>query len=140
MKIKNARKGAYVLILENQGSKLIRIGKRKLYFEKGYYIYCGSAMNNLEKRIERHFSKEKKLRWNIDYLSVKIRPITAFGIISEEKIECWLSKELSKIFDEFDEFGAADCSCKTHLFYSQSNPLKRIEQFLNERSLNYFRV
>ena len=130
-------KGAYILVLKNGEDKLLRVGKRILSFKKGYYIYCGSAMNNLEKRIGRHFAEEKKLRWNIDYISVKMQPLIAFGIPSDEKIECWLSNELSKIFRGFDEFGASDCRCRTHLYYSSSSPIKKIREFLSGKSLNY---
>ena len=141
---KSKEKGAYILLLENPREKIIKIGKKTLTFKKGHYIYCGSAMNNLQKRVDRHFSSEKKLRWNIDYLSIKIQPIAAWGIISDDKIECWISKELSEIFEEFDEFGASDCKCKTHLYYSESTPFERIEEFLNEilngKSLNYLRL
>lgn len=132
-------RGVYLLVLENENASTMPIGKRKLHFDSGYYIYCGSAMNGLERRIERHFSRRKKLRWHVDYLSMKAKPIAAFAVVSEVKIECWLSIELSKIFKEFDEFGASDCSCRTHLFFSPFNPLERIEEFLKERSLDYFR-
>jgi sugar fermentation stimulation protein A len=135
-------RGAYLLVLKNEGDESIRVGRRDIYFYEGYYIYCGSAMNGLAKRIERHFLREKKLRWNIDYISARMQPIKAFGILSNEKIECWLSKELSAIFDAFDNFGASDCRCETHLYYSRTTPLRKIEEFLRRRLLNYleFRV
>ncbi|RLI82872.1 DUF123 domain-containing protein [Archaeoglobales archaeon] len=130
-------RGAYILLLRNDEDGWIWIGKRKLYFKQGYYIYCGSAMNNLKKRISRHFSYEKRLRWHIDYISIKMQPLLAFAIISEEKIECWLSKLIGKLFEAFDEFGASDCSCRTHLFYSPSNPIHKLETLLRENRLSF---
>jgi Uri superfamily endonuclease len=130
-------RGAYLIVLRNDGDGWIRVGKREIHFRRGYYIYCGSAMNSLDKRIERHFLREKKLRWNIDYISTKMRPVKAFGILSDRRMECWLSKELSTIFDDFDDFGASDCNCRTHLYYSRTNPLEKIDEFLKERMLNY---
>ena len=38
----------------------IRIGSLgKITFKKGFYAYVGSAMNNLEKRVQRHLRKKK---------------------------------------------------------------------------------
>ncbi len=133
-------KGAYLLLLKNDRTKWIRVGKRRLYFNRGYYIYCGSAMNNLERRISRHFSREKRLRWHIDYISVKMHPLMAFAISSEKKIECSLSGTLERTFKGFDEFGASDCKCRTHLFYSPSDPSHQLEGLLRERRLNFIKI
>ena len=47
----------------------VQIGKLGVFrFPKGNYIYTGSAKRNIEKRIERHLSSNKKLHWHIDYL------------------------------------------------------------------------
>ncbi|MFB6215830.1 MAG: DUF123 domain-containing protein, partial [Candidatus Aenigmatarchaeota archaeon] len=41
----------------------------KIDFRQGVYVYVGSAMNSVEKRLERHFSDNKKMHWHIDYFS-----------------------------------------------------------------------
>ena len=47
----------------------LKIGKLGRYlFPVGCYVYTGSAKKNINKRIERHLSKKKKLHWHIDYL------------------------------------------------------------------------
>ena len=54
-------KGAYLLhisISRPTNNKIGALGNIK--FEKATYIYVGSAMNNLKKRIDRHLSKEKR--------------------------------------------------------------------------------
>jgi len=57
--------GIYCLVIEIPKNMSIIVGKLgKIKFEKGYYTYVGSAQNNLEKRIERHFRKEKKKKRN----------------------------------------------------------------------------
>ena len=47
----------------------VRVGALgTLHFARGLYAYVGSAQNGLEKRIERHFRKEKLRFWHVDYL------------------------------------------------------------------------
>jgi len=54
-------RGSYLLVLKIEKEKLIEIGRLgKFWFQKGYYIYVGSAMNSLRARIERHRQKRKK--------------------------------------------------------------------------------
>ena len=54
-------KGCYCLIIEVNENQYLKIGKKlKIDFKKGYYVYVGSAMNNLESRVKRHLSKTKK--------------------------------------------------------------------------------
>ena len=47
----------------------LKVGKLgRFIFPTGTYVYTGSAKKNIDKRIERHLSKKKKLHWHIDYL------------------------------------------------------------------------
>ncbi len=55
---------------------VIKNGKMTLYknfervfFEKGYYVYVGSALGTLSRRVHRHELKNKKLHWHIDYIT-----------------------------------------------------------------------
>ncbi|MDD4353164.1 MAG: GIY-YIG nuclease family protein [Candidatus Nanoarchaeia archaeon] len=115
-------KGAYVLIFEVLKDCEIIVGKLGLtFFKKGIYYYCGSAQNNLEKRIERHERKEKKIHWHIDYLTTNKN----IKMISSEKYEncqkskeCELAQELfKKKYNQIKNFGCTDCKCNSHLFY-----------------------
>ena len=45
-----------------------------------------------------------------------VRAIVA--IETDVKIECALSRKLSEDFDVLKGFGASDCRCKGHLFFS----------------------
>lgn len=121
-------KGAYILILKNNKKRKIRIGKLgKFLFEKGFYLYVGSGMNNLEKRIQRHFSKNKKLRWHIDYLTTKMEIVNAIKIPSNKKIECDVAKKVGKIAKPFiKKFGASDCNCYSHLFKIEKQKIRKI--------------
>lgn len=73
--IKGSKKfnsGSYAIILYLNDDCYIDIGKKgRYYFETGYYIYAGSGIRNLIQRVDRHFKKDKALKWHIDYLSVK---------------------------------------------------------------------
>lgn len=89
-----------------------------VFFPAGLYLYVGSAQRNLSARLERHAKKEKRLRWHIDYLSVKAKMLGAIMIAGSRKCECKLAKKLGKIFERaIPDFGASDCRCGGHLFY-----------------------
>ncbi|MEM1513355.1 MAG: GIY-YIG nuclease family protein [Candidatus Thermoplasmatota archaeon] len=110
-------KGSYILIIEIENDKKIKIGKREIYFKKGYYAYIGSAMNSIEKRIERHLRKEKRKRWHIDYLLEEGKIKKIFYKESKFKEECKIAKKFLS-FQAIPKFGSSDCKCKSHLFYS----------------------
>ncbi|MBC7081753.1 MAG: GIY-YIG nuclease family protein [Thermoplasmatales archaeon] len=111
-------KGTYILIIEIDKDKKIRVGKRGIYFKKGYYAYVGSAMNSIEKRLERHLRKDKKKRWHIDYLIEKGKIKKIFYKESKIKEECDIAKKLG-VFEIIPKFGSSDCKCKSHLFYNR---------------------
>ncbi|HEC88501.1 MAG TPA: GIY-YIG nuclease family protein [Thermoplasmata archaeon] len=115
-------KGSYLLLIEVKEGKNIKIGKiGEIYFPKGYYIYVGSAMNNIEKRIARHIKKNKKMRWHIDYLIEKTDLIEIFYKECEVKEECSIAEKfLINGFSSIKKFGASDCKCKSHLFYTKN--------------------
>ena len=63
-------KGTYVALFYLSRKRNLEVGSLShVWFDKGYYLYVGSGMNNVFKRIERHKKKDKKKRWHIDYLS-----------------------------------------------------------------------
>ncbi len=121
-------KGIYCLVIEIPKNMSTIVGKLgKIKFEKGYYTYVGSAQNNLEKRIERHFRKEKKKFWHIDYLlenpSVRIKEVLSKKANKEE--ECKIAREIEKFGIPIKNFGCSDCSCKSHLF--KINDIKQLK-------------
>lgn len=123
-------KGAYCLIIKLVKDRKIKIGKLgHIVFKKGYYCYIGSALNNLEKRIERHKSKNKKLKWHIDYFLKYGKIIDVVKIKTNKRIECLLSKKISKIAHIYiNKFGCSDCSCDSHLYYFENNPNERLKK------------
>ncbi|MDI6654490.1 MAG: GIY-YIG nuclease family protein [Candidatus Hydrothermarchaeota archaeon] len=115
----------YCLLIQVKSAQKIKVGKLGVFeFPRGYYVYIGSALNNLEARIARHFSKRKKKHWHIDYLLEKGKIIAFFA---SQKKECELNSEIFKIpgaMTPVEKFGSTDCGCKSHLAYFKENPVK----------------
>lgn len=124
-------KGCYCIIISLDENEEIKIGEKlgKIKFQKGNYVYVGSAMNSLESRLNRHLSKEKRLHWHIDYL-LKKAEITDIIYNENKKVECDLSQYLSAKTSSIKDFGCSDCSCESHLYYFE-NRNEAIEQVKN---------
>ena len=126
-------KGCYCLIIEVNENQCLKIGKKlKIDFKKGYYVYVGSAMNNLESRVKRHLSKTKKFHWHIDYL-LRNNEIIEVIYNLDEKVECDLSQRLAKTNESIKNFGCSDCKCESHLYYFK-NKKEAIEDVKNAYS------
>ncbi len=111
-------RGCYILLIKLEEPKTIKVGSLgEIEFKAGFYAYIGSGMNNVMKRVERHFKKDKKLRWHIDYLTVQADELHALIIPTDVKIECEIAKVFSANFDCIEGFGCSDCKCRSHLFY-----------------------
>jgi Uri superfamily endonuclease len=119
-------RGCYVLIINIHQNKKIQIGRLGLiYFKKGFYVYVGSALNSLEKRIMRHKKTNKKLHWHIDYLLKYGEIIDIFYKESVEKEECKFAKNFKEL-NRIDYFGCSDCKCKSHLFFGKIDKIRII--------------
>lgn len=104
---------SYVLILYNEFERELRVGKLGIInFNPGYYYYVGSAEKM--SRLKRHFAKKTK-RWHIDHIS---EVFTVLGAILVDIKECELAKKFK--MKSIEKFGCSDCSCKSHLFYSEN--------------------
>jgi Uri superfamily endonuclease len=111
-------KGAYLLVIRLEAPRLINVGRLgAIKFEAGGYIYTGSALGGLKGRIERHFRREKKFHWHIDYLLEFANIENVVTIETGERLECCLARTLNKHFQQVPGFGSSDCKCRSHLFY-----------------------
>lgn len=123
-------KGTYVLIVNLRTDKRLKIGKLGAKrFKTGAYAYVGSALNNLEARIERHLSNEKKLHWHIDYLLPEAEIISVICGETNQRKECEVAENLAENLSTVPGFGASDCNCRSHLFYGG---LKEVEEKMIE--------
>ena len=100
-----ALRGTYTLLLACRRPFKLRIGKLGLTnVEKGNYLYTGSALGtgavSLEQRIARHRQRKKRVKWHVDYLTVR-REITVVNAICTEngkRLECQINQQiLSKL-------------------------------------------
>jgi len=107
---------SYQLIISLSQNINIQIGKLGLFsFQKGTYVYAGSAKRNMDARIKRHLSKDKNLHWHIDYLLAN-KQTKIIKVIKSELSECDLNGHVKgKIIAK--DFGSSDCkeNCKSHL-------------------------
>ena len=123
-------KGCYCLIINLEENKTLKVGSRlEIDFKKGYYVYVGSAMNNLESRVKRHISNTKKLHWHVDYL-LQYGEVSEVVFNLDKKVECDLAKQLSLKNECVENFGCSDCECNSHLFYFKKEK-NAIEEVIN---------
>lgn len=136
---KEARdEGSYLLLLHLPRKKKIKMGKLgERVLQGGYYIYIGSAQQNLTRKINGHRREKKNPQEPIDYLSSHARIYRDLPIRTADDLECTLAEEIRKIALEIPSFGSSDCSCSSHLFWTEKNPLDS-HPFHN--FLNYYRM
>ena len=132
-------RGSYLLILNLKRNRKIGVGKLgKVHFRKGFYVYVGSAMANLSRRMERHRHLRKRHHWHIDELREGAEFHAVLAIRSSDRLECEVAEAMSEIAEwSVPGFGSTDCSCKTHLFGVSSDPIQS-EGF--QKLLQYFRM
>jgi sugar fermentation stimulation protein A len=132
-------RGSCLLILKLKRDRRIDIGKLgKILFKKGFYVYVGSAMANLTKRMERHRRLRKQRHWHIDDLRAVAEFHSILAIRASERLECEISEAMSEIAEwDIPGFGCSDCSCGTHLFGMAGDPI-RSRPF--RELLQYFRM
>ena len=115
--------GIYLLIIECVQDTRVRVGSLgEIQFLKGYYIYVGSAQNNLLKRILRHLKKIKKVRWHIDYIlqnrNFKVVKVILLPGLGKE-FESLIAQKFSTYLNYIPKFGCSDDKVsKSHLFYT----------------------
>lgn len=119
-------KGVYYLLANLAEDTAIKIGALgKINFKKGRYVYVGSAMNSLEKRINRHARQEKKKHWHIDYflMNKNARLEKAYYKESAKRIECETARKVSGKGRAVKGFGCSDCRCESHFFRVEEAPV-----------------
>lgn len=120
-------KGIYCLVIKLNHGRSIQVGRLGAFpFTPGFYVYVGSAQNNLAQRIERHLRSEKKVHWHIDYL-LQYGKVVYFRMLTGKKQEeCALSRKLEKrkgATTPVKGFGSSDCSCTSHLHFFPDDPV-----------------
>ena len=120
-----ALRGTYTLLLACKRPFKVRIGKLGMTkIEKGNYLYTGSALGkgavSLEQRVARHRRRNKRVKWHVDYLTVRqeIRVVNVICIGVNKRLECQINRQiLSNLNGKpiIPRAGASDCKCSAHL-------------------------
>ncbi len=118
-------RGSYLLLLRLNRARILPIGRLgPTRFPKGSYIYVGSAMRNLSRRVERHRKVRKQAHWHIDRLRPHAQFVEALPIRSSQRLECDLALAVQGIASwSIPGFGCSDCRCQSHLFGTDGHPL-----------------
>jgi sugar fermentation stimulation protein A len=135
--------GAYIVVLRLPRRRAIPVGSLgSVVFRPGYYVYVGSARKNLTQRIQRHRRLRKNFFWHIDYLRNAADWVEALPVRTADDLECSIAGAMGKITQwSVPGFGASDCSCPSHLFGMEKDPLlsapfiELVEQFRIRRLL-----
>ena len=109
---------SYQIVIYLKRTCQIRVGALGSFtFQRGYYVYTGSAKRNLQARLTRHCRKDKPLRWHIDYLTnlPETHVVGCYRLVGDE---CSLNQECQGSIPA-SGFGASDCKagCGAHLKY-----------------------
>lgn len=113
--------GTYVLLLKCLEDTIVTVGSLgEIPFKRGFYAYVGSARNGVSVRVKRHYKRNKKLKWHIDYITVnegfKIVGYLFFG----DYIESAISRILCNLLELVPRFGCSDTNDASHLFFATS--------------------
>jgi sugar fermentation stimulation protein A len=132
-------RGSYLLILRLASEARLTVGSLgKIELRRGYYVYVGSAMKNLTRRIERHRRLRKNFHWHIDYLRDSSEFLATLPVRSKDDLECEIAAGMEDVADwTVPSFGSSDCSCPSHLFGFENHPLN-LTSF--HHLLQYFRM
>lgn len=123
-----ARSGSYVLLMLANRRLSITVGALgRLRVEPGVYLYVGSAFGSggLRARLSRHLGPVGCRHWHVDYLRGRAPPVEAWFQQQLSPVEHAWAAALARgkgIQPVFPGFGASDCRCETHLFYSPQLP------------------
>ena len=120
-------KGTYCLCINVEDDITINVGALgETNFQRGSYIYVGSALKSLIPRLDRHLKHSRGehdvTHWHIDYLLRE--PLVSIESIcmndNGEKLECVMAALVAGHGEPVPRFGCSDCRCISHLYYVES--------------------
>ena len=116
-------RGSYCLCISLNQPQAVEVGALgTITFEKGLYVYVGSALNSLDSRVRRHMRTSRgdyrAIHWHIDYLLRQegVEVVGVYVLLTGEREECRLAGELLKLGSPVRGFGCSDCRCVSHLY------------------------
>ena len=133
----SAPKGTYLIVTTFYRGKNIVVGKLgQIHFQKGHYVYVGSAFGpgGLNARLRHHTGVKARKHWHMDYLNLPARQIHVSAQDKQLEHE-WAYALLQNADGSIPGFGCSDCACFSHLFYFKS--LKTWKTALKRLSAQY---
>ena len=126
--------GTYAILMKLPSKKKIRVGKLGTFeFNKGYYVYVGSAFGpgGIRARLGRHLKDNKKLKWHIDYIREYMEVIDIQFAKTAKNEECAWGDKIVKTgaITPVKKLGSSDCKCYSHLFFFQK--INNWNEFIN---------
>jgi sugar fermentation stimulation protein A len=120
-------RGSYLLILRVPRAMRLSVGRLGMVtLTPGFYVYVGSAMGGLERRMARHRRIAKRPHWHIDALRAVAEFRSVLAIRASTRLECDIARALRAIGEwSIPGFGSTDCRCETHLFGLTGDPFQR---------------
>jgi len=113
-------------VFHNATTRSVRVGALgDVSIEPGYLIYVGSAFGpgGLRARVSRHARLKKKTHWHIDYLRPHLSLTEVWWSTAPQNREhAWAERLTRDCNPAHPRFGASDCNCRTHLFFSAGRP------------------
>ena len=121
--------GTYALFIELDNPAIVAVGRLgPIEFRPGWYAYVGSALSGVAARVGRHLRRRKKLHWHVDYLLKEARLSEVTWGLSDKRLECRIADGLRQQgLRSVPRFGASDCRCASHLFFSPTRRTLRDE-------------
>jgi Uri superfamily endonuclease len=120
--------GSYLLLLHaaTTGPEIVlRIGRFSLL--PGWYLYTGSALGpgGVGGRLAHHLRPVRRPHWHIDHLRLHLPVVggwVAYGSESAEHRWATALHHHPAFNIPLPRFGASDCRCPAHLFYTDQHP------------------
>lgn len=154
--LKPGDRGVYLLLIYLEKKKRIRVGRLGVFdFPAGWYVYAGSAMGGLAGRLKRHLSREKKVRWHVDYL-LRHAEVRRVEIIlagkkqnnerssksqkDGERLECRTNSAAQSAPGAtmpVPRFGSSDCRCASHLTCFEKTDEERLSEKIRTAVSNH---
>ncbi|EIJ43224.1 hypothetical protein BegalDRAFT_2371 [Beggiatoa alba B18LD] len=120
--------GTYILVLQATSACQCHVGKLgQCAIAQGYYLYVGSAFGKggVFARISHHRRLSARPHWHIDYLRLQLPLIAIWYSHDTQRREHQWASILSgskTMHIGLPHFGASDCTCCSHLFFSETLP------------------
>lgn len=127
MTVPGSGEGSYVLVLRCDSSIKIAVGALGLLtFNKGYYLYVGSAFGpgGLKARLKHHLGQSKNPHWHIDYLRKECEMVEIWWCENPLRLEDRWVRLLEQLGYRSPHagFGSSDSRSYSHLFHSEQEP------------------